>query len=69
MTDTKKLREIIARKGVKYKILAESIGITPYALQRKIDNEREFKASEIVGLSDFLGLTPGECTEIFLMQK
>ena len=46
MTDTNALRSIIADSGLKYKAIAEIMGLTPYALQMKIDNETEFKASE-----------------------
>ena len=38
MTDTKALRERIEAKGLKLKAVAEKLGITPYCLQRKINN-------------------------------
>lgn len=65
MTDTKVLRERIAAKGLKYKAIAENLGITPYCLQRKINNENEFKVSEVDKLSSMLGLTLEETRAIF----
>ena len=65
MTNTKVLRERIAAKGLKYKTIAENLGITPYCLQRKINNENEFKVSEVDKLSSMLGLTLEETRAIF----
>lgn len=65
MTDTQVLRERIAAKGLKYKTIAENLGITPYCLQRKINNENEFKVSEVDKLSSMLGLTLEETKAIF----
>ena len=47
MTDTKLLRDWLDEKGIKLKSIAARMGITPYSLQKKINNETEFKASEI----------------------
>ena len=63
MTDTKLLRELITNAGLKYKYVAS--GITPQALQQKIENDREFKASEIDGLAKLLDLTPADKDRIF----
>ena len=65
MTDTKMLRNAIEKSGLKYKFLAAELGITPYGLQKKIDNETEFKASELFILSELLGLTEKERSAIF----
>ena len=65
MTDTKALRERIEEKGLKLKAIAEKLGITPYCLQRKIENENEFKVSEVDKLSVMLGLTLEETRAIF----
>lgn len=54
MTNTKEIRELIKASGLKYKALAEKLGITAYTLQLKIDNEQEFKSSEISKLCDVL---------------
>lgn len=65
MTDTKKLRERISSAGLKLKFVAQTLGITPYALQMKIDNDREFKVSEVDALAVLLNLTLLEKDEIF----
>lgn len=65
MTDTKLLRELITNAGLKYKYVASTLGITPQALQQKIKNDREFKASEIDGLAKLLDLTPADKDRIF----
>lgn len=65
MTNTKDLRGRIKAKGLKYKAISEILGITPYCLQRKIENENEFKVSEVDKLSSMLGLTLQETQDIF----
>ncbi len=65
MTDTKKLKERISRAGLKYKYIAHILGITPYSLQRKIENDSEFKVSEVEALATILGLTLKEKDDIF----
>lgn len=65
MTDSDLLREIIQEKGLKYQFLAKKMGLTPYGLSLKIDNENEFKASEISILSNLLDLTQDVRDKIF----
>lgn len=65
MTDTKRLKERIQDKGLKYTYVASRLGITPYGLQKKIENDTEFKASEIKKLYELLELSEKERTEIF----
>lgn len=65
MTNTKLFRQKVESRGLKYRFLAELLGITPYGLQKKIDNKTEFKASEIVTLSEALDLSAEERNAIF----
>ena len=65
MTNTEMLRDTIKAKGMKYNYVAEQLGITPYALQKKIDNENDFWAREIYVLTSVLGLSRKERDEIF----
>ncbi|MCL2248645.1 MAG: toxin-antitoxin system, antitoxin component, Xre family protein [Oscillospiraceae bacterium] len=65
MTDTKALRETIESSGMKYKHIAASVGLTPYGLQKKIDNDSEFKGSEIAKLCQLLGLSIYDKERIF----
>ena len=55
MTDTLKLRRRIEASGLKYKAIAQKLGITAYTLQLKIDNDNEFKVSEVEALSALWG--------------
>ena len=65
MTDSKTFRSVVSARGLKYKTLAAGLGITPYGLQKKIDNLSEFKASEIVKLAATLQLSERERDQIF----
>ena len=38
MTDSERLRKIIKKSGYKMYKIAEELGISPYSLQKKIDN-------------------------------
>lgn len=69
MTDSKALRDWISEKGYKLKAVASKLGITPYALQKKIDNESEFKASQIAAFVNEMGMTPRERDNIFFAIK
>lgn len=65
MTNSARFREAVAESGVKYKFLARSLGITPYGLQKKIENKSEFKASEIYIISEVLSLSEADRNCIF----
>lgn len=65
MTNSALFREAVAKAGIKYKFLAKSLGITPYGLQKKIDNQSEFKASEIYTASKVLNLSEQDRNSIF----
>lgn len=63
MTDTQELRKIIEVSGLKYKSIAEILGITPFGLQNKINNVTEFKSSEVKKMCNILGITSLEQKE------
>ena len=65
MTNSAALRKAVDKSGLKYMKIASEMGISPYTLQKKIDNETEFKASEIVKLSSLLALSDTERSSIF----
>lgn len=65
LTNTYELRKAIEQAGLKYKYLAEQLGLSTYGLQKKIDNVNEFKASEIEKLSDILSLSVEQRMSIF----
>lgn len=56
MTDSIALRNEIISAGLKFNFVAKELGITPFGLQKKIDNVTEFKASEIKKLCEILNL-------------
>lgn len=65
MTDSKKLRDAVEKKGLKYNFIARTMGLSAYGLKKKIENDSEFKASEIKRLSGLLSLSNKERDEIF----
>ena len=45
--------------------VAEVLEISQYTLQKKLDNDSEFKISEVDALAKLLGLTPTEKNALF----
>lgn len=69
MTDSKALRNLIIKRGLKLKYVAEKLGLSAYGLQLKIDNKKEFKASEILALCDLLHIESLEEKERIFFAK
>lgn len=69
MTNTEKLKTVINESGFKIGFISENLGITREAFYRKMKNETEFKASEIVALKRILKLSDAQRNEIFLNDK
>lgn len=69
MTDSCALRQWVSTRGLKFKAIAKAMGIAPYSLQRKIDNQSEFKASEITIFVEYFGMSLKERDEIFFNSK
>ncbi len=70
MTDSQAIRNLIRSKGLKLKFVADSLGLSYYAFQQKIDNRREFKTSEITSLCELLDIkTLSEKEKIFFAKK
>lgn len=65
MTNTQLLRERMEQSGYKLRFIASKTELTYQGLMNKLNNVREFKASEIKALSDLLNLTEAERTAIF----
>ena len=66
LTDSKKLNEIISESGI---TIASKLGITREGLYKKLNNETEFKASEIIAMQGILHLTNEIRDEIFFAEK
>lgn len=65
MTNTEALREAIKRSGYRIYYIAENLGLTYTGLQKKVNGETEFKATEISKLSEMLKLSVAERDRIF----
>lgn len=65
MTDTAKLRAVIRENGMPITFLAACIGVSRESFYHKLNNETEFKASEIVRLTAILHLSQNQRDEIF----
>ena len=56
MTNTELLREAITRSGLKLQFIADTLGISRFALDNKIENKSQFKSGEIKTLCNLLGI-------------
>lgn len=56
MTNTNLLEKRIEDSGLKYKFIAEKLGINYYTLRKKMNNVTEFTASEIDALCEILNI-------------
>lgn len=66
MTNTELLNEKIEMSGYKRSFIAKQLGLSAYGLAKKIQNETEFKASEINALCVLLNIvSPEEKEAIF----
>lgn len=69
MTNTKLLRNKIDESGYKLRFIAKQLGITYQGFLNKINNESEFKVSEVQILFELLHLTELERDAIFFTQN
>lgn len=70
MTDTVELNRIIDESGLKRRWLAEQLGLSAYGFLKKINNETEFKPSEITRLCELLSIKPlSKRMAIFFSEK
>lgn len=65
MTNSKLMREKIEESGLKQGHIAKKLNLSLQGLINKIDNESEFKASEIKKLRTILNLNAEESENIF----
>lgn len=70
LTDTKALKDLINKKGLKMKYVAEYLGLSAYGFQLKVENKQEFKTSEVAALCDLLDIKSlSEKEKIFFASK
>ncbi len=65
MTNTNLLKKKIDESGYKLRFIASKLGITYQGFLKKINNETEFKASEMQILRELLNLMDSEFEQIF----
>lgn len=69
MTNTALLRNTINDSGLKLSYIARQMGLSAYGLQKKIDGDSEFKASEIAGLCDILKINDSRQRDAIFFAK
>lgn len=68
MTNTEMLKEAIGDSGISIKAIANKIGISREGLYKKLNNQTEFKASEIMAIADILRMDAKQRDHIFFDQ-
>lgn len=69
MTNSVLLSHEISESGMTITFIARKIGITREGFYKKLNNETEFKASEIVILQSLLRLSNKKRDEIFFAKR
>ena len=54
MTNTVMLKELVNKNGLKLKYVADYLGLSAYGFSKKVNNEQEFKVSEVEALCELL---------------
>ena len=69
MTNTELLKEAINESGISIKAIADKMGISREGLYKKLNNQTEFKASEIMAIADILIMDAKQRDHIFLARQ
>lgn len=69
MTDSELLKKKISESGLPVSFIAKKLGISREGLYKKINGTTEFKASEILAITDLLRLDSDSREDIFFNQK
>lgn len=65
MTNTKMLEQVIKESGLKKGYIATQLGVSRSGLINLINNRAEFRASQILTLTNLLNLTEAQRDAIF----
>ena len=65
MTDTKEFEIVLLKRGKTKMDIANLLGVTLQTIYNKINNNVDFKAREIIAISNYLKLTNRERDNIF----
>lgn len=69
MTDSNMLNAAITESGITVTAIAKKLGITREGFYKKLNNETEFKASEIKSMQNILNLTNKKRDAIFFAKE
>ena len=69
MTDSAMLNDVISESGMTITAIAKKLGITREGFYKKLNNETEFKASEIVSMQSILNLSNKKRDAIFFAKE
>ena len=69
MTNSEKLNRVISDSGMTITSIASKLGITREGLYKKLNNDTEFKASEISKMQAILHLSNEKRDEIFFAKE
>ena len=69
MTNTTLLKELIAKSGLKLKYVADHLGLSADGFSKKVNNEQEFKVSEVEALCELLNIKDLELKERIFFAK
>ena len=69
MTNTVMLNEKISNSGITITHIAKGLGITREGFYKKLNNDTEFKASEISSMQKILNLSNKERDDIFFAKE
>lgn len=60
MTDSEKLKAIIAERGYELRNVAELMDLSAKELQLRVDNRKKFRSGEVAALCDILDISSVE---------
>ena len=69
MTNTNKLKAIMVERGYTQERLANALEISPTTLNYKLNNKREFLASEISKITHLLLIDSEQVSDIFFNEQ
>lgn len=65
MTDSEALNRVIENSGLKLTFIARALKLSREGFYKKLNNQTEFKASEIVKMQEILNLSNEQRDKIF----
>ena len=65
MTDSEALNKVIEKSGLKLTFIARALKLSREGFYKKLNNQTEFKASEIVKMQEILNLSNEQRDKIF----